>query len=146
MGPIAGADELLAKLQTLGDKFEVRIMRGATGAGAKVFRNAARRAAETLNISPYAVNRLRDAIRHRRSRGKPGLVVAGIFIASIPSGKRKSDDPAAWWRWFEEGTEPRYRGSRTVAAKAARKLGLDRKGFTGRILGQRWLSPVLEGS
>ncbi|WP_373047181.1 HK97 gp10 family phage protein [Vulgatibacter sp.] len=149
-GPIRGAKELSKTLKELGPKIEKRVMRQAVTAGAKVFRDEVRKHAASVPMKAEAKRRLRRAIRHKRSRGKPGEVGAGLFVASIPKkGKgedekgRPVDDPRVWSVWFDKGTKPRFRGGRSKAKKALAKL-MGKKGFSGQIQAHEYFSKGFE--
>ena len=139
---IRGARELISAFKQLGAVVENRVMRTANVAGAKVYRDVARSAALRAGMHLTAALRLRDAIRHKRSRGQPGMVVAGIFIASDQAKNRKSNDPRAWWLWFDQGTAMRTRGGRTRSRSLGRKAsdGAEVNPATGRRRGKRVFS------
>lgn len=146
--PIKGAAELAEKFRTLGPKLEQRVMRQAVLAGAGVFRDRARQKVATLAISAEAKARLRKALRSRRKRGKPGVVIAGVSIASLPRAQRPNrkadpaDDPMVWGPMLNKGTGERFRGSQSRAAKWARQQTKSRKGYAGKLRAQPFIDPV----
>lgn len=152
---IRGADELRQKLKTMDQKIARRVIRFAVARAAKVYRDGARKRASSIRISASGRRRLARAIRLKSARGKPGEVIAGIFVAKAPKMRRtvesgvkvqkragkQANDPRTWWKWFEKGTKPRYRGSRSKAAKAERAAG-GGKGFSGQIEAQPFMQPT----
>lgn len=148
--PIKGGPELAEKLRKLGPKIEQGVMRQAALAGAGVFRDRARRNVATLEISPEAKKRLRRAIRSRRKRGKPGVVIAGVSIASLPREPRPNrkrdpaDDPMVWGPMFNKGTTERFRGSQSRYAKWRRQQTGSRKGYAGKLRAQPFIDPAFD--
>ena len=147
--PITGGKEVAEFLRRYGPKFEANVMRGAMAAGAKVIRTKARENAKSIDMDPAAKKRLVRAIRHKRSRSRPGTVVAGVYVASVPSkGEDASptDDPRVWWRWFEFGTDDRWTGSRGGKGRfrRRRRINTNKRVFRGSIKEQPFLRPAFD--
>ena len=149
---ITGGKEVAEFLRKFGAKFETNVMRGAMAAGAKVIRDAARANAKSVDLDRDAKKRLVRAIRHKRSRSRPGQVVAGVYVASIPDNedagtgsKGVRDDPRVWWRWIEYGTGDRWTGTRGTG-KRKRRVNTGKRAFRGRMKEQPFLRPAFDAS
>lgn len=148
--PITGGKEVAAFLRKFGPKFEQNVMRGAMAAGAKTIRDQARQNAKGLDLDADAKRRLVRAIRHKRSRSRPGQVVAGVFVADIPTKKPKAnpsvDSPRVWWRWIEWGTAERWTGSRGGKGKFRRKrrINKNKRVSRGRMKEQPFMRPAFD--
>lgn len=148
--PITGGRELARALRELGPRVERNIMRAALNAGAKVIAQRAQNNAKGVDIAPEARRRLVRAIRWKRARGKPGEVVAGVYLRSVrkPGSDDTADDPRVWGLWVEYGTADRWTGGRTRNGtwRPHRRNRSKTRRFTGRMTAQPYLRPALDSS
>lgn len=116
---LRGVDEIVAAYKGLVPKLRRRIMRNSLAAGARVFRDAAKRLAPVLRTTTYsgasAIKRgvrkpgtLRNAIRVRTSKRATRAGDVGVFVNVVPAkgatrGARSPNDPF-YWRFQEFGT------------------------------------------
>lgn len=116
---ITGADEAISALKALVPKLRRRIVRNSLAAGARVFRDTAKRLAPVLRTTTYsgasAIKRgvrkpgtLRNAIRVRTSKRATRAGDVGVFVNVVPAkgaarGARSPTDPF-YWRFVEFGT------------------------------------------
>ena len=138
--PIRGGAEVARALKELGPRIEKNVMRSAINAGAKALAAEIRKNTRTVDIPSEARGRLRRAIKHKRARGKPGVVTSEIVVMSVkkkrlaPGEKpRSADNPKVWWRWLEYGTKQR------------RTRGTTRQAHnTGAVPAQPFIRPVVD--
>ena len=135
---IRGADEIIAAYKALVPKLRRRIMRNSLAAGARVFRDTAKRLAPVLRTTTYsgasAIKRgvrkpgtLRNAIRVRTSKRATRAGDVGVFVNVVPAkgavrGARSPGDPF-YWRFQEFGT--RFMRAANFLTIAGRTKGAD---------------------
>ena len=116
---ITGLDEINAALKALPTKLRRGIVRNALAAGARVFRDEAKRLAPVLRTTTYsgasAIQRgvrkpgtLQKAIRVRTSKRATRAGDVGVFVNVVPAkgaskGAKNPNDPF-YWRFLEFGT------------------------------------------
>jgi HK97 gp10 family phage protein len=116
---IGGLDEINATLKALPTKLRRGLVRNALAAGARVFRDDAKRLTPVLRTSTYsggsAIKRgvrkpgtLRNAIRVRTSKRATRRGDVGVFVNVLPAkgafkGAKSPNDPF-YWRFLEFGT------------------------------------------
>jgi HK97 gp10 family phage protein len=123
---IHGLGELKALLQALPDRLRRRALRNALAAGARVVRDAAKRAAPVLSATSPAVLKgirkpgtVRRALSVRTSKAAKRAGNVGVFVnvrpapgarvsrgKAVPSqrGAKSPNDPF-YWRWLQFGTK-----------------------------------------
>ena len=138
--PIKGGAEVAKALRDLGPRVEKNVMRSAINAGAKALADEIRKNTRTVKIPSEARGRLRRAIKHKRARGKPGVVTSEIVVMSVKKKKlapgekpRSADNPKVWWRWIEYGTKQRRTRGKTRAGHS-----------TGAIPAQPFIRPIVD--
>lgn len=132
---IGGLQDLRRQLLDLAPRLRRRALRNALAAGARAFRDEAKRLAPVLKLSTYSgasavrrgvrkVGTLRNAIRVRTSKLSTRRGDVGVFVNVKPlkgGGAKNPNDPY-YWRFVEFGT--RRSGEKTfLRAAAARKSG-----------------------
>lgn len=131
---VNGLAELKAALQGLSPKLRRQALRNALNAGARVFRDEAKRLAPVLKLSTYAggsaarravrkPGTLRDAIRVRTSKLARRAGDVGVFVNVRPAkgaarGAKSQNDPF-YWRFVEFGTKKM--GAKTFLRPATAK-------------------------
>lgn len=112
---IEGLAALKQALRELSPKLRRRALRNALSAGARVFRDEAKRLAPVISAASYAVRKgyrkagtLRNAIRVRTSKIARRAGDVGVFVNVKPAkgaerGGKSPNDPF-YWRFVEFGT------------------------------------------
>jgi len=113
---VQGLDQLKAVLLGLPDKLRRRALRNALAAGARLVRDAAKKAAPRIQPQARAVQRgerrpgtLASALRVRTSKQARQQGAVGVFVNVKPAkgaqrGAKKPTDPF-YWRFVEFGTK-----------------------------------------
>ena len=134
---ITGLPDLRRALADVVPKLRKRALRNALAAGARIVRDAARRAAPVLTAAnamqaPHRTPRtLQKAIVVRTSKAARRRGDVGVFVNVRPAkagqrGAKSRTDPF-YWRWLEFGWTPARAGdggrkARRSRAKAPRKI------------------------
>jgi len=135
---VSGLDELRAALRALPPNLRRRALRNALSAGARAFRDEARRLTPVLKLSTLSgasafkrgVRRpgtLRNAIRVRTSKQARRAGDVGVFVNVRPAkgadrGSKSPNDPF-YWRFVEFGTAKKPQGARMLQLAAVNKAG-----------------------
>ena len=133
---IKGADEAAAALRALPAKLRRGALRNSLAAGARQFRDAAKRLTPVLRTTTYsgasALKRgvrkpgtLRNAIRVRTSKRATARGDVGVFVNVVPAksalkGANSPNDPF-YWRFQEFGT--RFMRAARMLQTSARTQG-----------------------
>jgi HK97 gp10 family phage protein len=119
---VQGAEDVKRALRELPDKLRRRMLRTALAAGARVVRDAAKRAAPVLaGDTPTRTSGLvRDRIKVRTSRRDKRDGNVGVFVNVAPTkggrGARSKSDPY-YWQWLEFGRGAGMTKRRTAGGK-----------------------------
>lgn len=125
---VSGIPDLRAALASMPDKLRRQALRNALAAGARLVRDAAKRAAPVLERGSRfrRPGTVRDAISVRTSKQNRRAGDVGVFVNVRPAkagqrGARKPGDPF-YWRWQEFGWTPATGPRKGRGAAAARAL------------------------
>lgn len=132
---VQGVADLTQALRDLTPKLRVRALRNALAAGARIFRDDARRLAPVISASSSAVRRgwrkpgtLKRAIVVRTSKRDRRAGNVGVFVNVRPAkagnrGAKNPNDPF-YWRWVEFGWNHALAsdGAGNIGKRARRRL------------------------
>jgi HK97 gp10 family phage protein len=132
---VQGIADLKRELLAIAPKLRRRALRNALAAGARVFRDEARRRAPVLKLTTLAgasaVRRgirkpgtLRNAIRVRTSKLSTRRGDVGVFVNVKPlkgGGANNPNDPY-YWRWQEFGWNPANRSTTKASRRYVNKV------------------------
>lgn len=126
-GRLTGLDDTIKALLDLVPKLRVRAIRNSLAAGARVFRDEAKRLTPVLFMSVRRRGQVirkpgtvRNAIRVRTSKAARRAGDVGVFVNVKPAkskGTFNPDDPY-YWRWLEFGRQGRGAAAARVRVKS----------------------------
>jgi HK97 gp10 family phage protein len=153
-GRVQGLPDIKAALAGIAPKLRLRALRNALSAGARVVRNAARKATPVMNpLAPgnrYAFRKgyrkprtVQQALSVRtsklaRRRGDVGVFVNVRPVKGVARGSRSAKDPF-YWRFLNWGWNPATSADGQGAAGQRARRRLNTAGAAKRRMGWRFL-------
>lgn len=124
-----------AQLRAIGNDFQRRAVRSATGAAATVFKQIVIARAPVLKPENRRVGRITGTLKRNvivtRSRRLSGNGVE-VYTVTVREGKKSKFVDAFYWRFLEGGWIPRGPGKRIFGGKRRRAIERKRLG-SGRV-------------